>query len=331
MKSWISLIVLSIFTILMISCGSDPVADGDKAFSEGNYNPALNYYMQAKKAQPDNILIDEKIAITYMKKGMRLYKRTRNIEAFTGNFEKGEKFIPENASPDFEKQYSNMLFELANAYHKAKPSNEIQKEQYFSKTLDNLERSLTLDSANSSSDSLLNAIKQQNFQRMFDKGVEFYKRAKKEKTNEELYLTAESYLKRAVFFNEESEDAKKYLKTIRQKTLRILDTEQDFPLAIAGIKRVGASLLYDITGFNNIGKAMEFKPINLTLTDSNGDVHTFDSEETAKYESGLAEAKSLKAREQIDGIVAFKISKSIKPVLLSYEDEGILASKKFLP
>jgi hypothetical protein len=331
MKYLFSFFVISFTGFLIFSCGSDPVADGDRAYSEGSYGPALNYYMQAKKEQPENSLIDEKIALTYMKRGHKLFQRTKNIDSFSGNFEKGERFIPDDITPEFEAQYSDMLFHFANAYHQTKPLNEIQKEQYFTKTLDNLEKALAYDENNTAADSLLASIKQQNFQRMFDKGVDFLKQAKKERTNEELYMTAERYLKRAVFFNPESEEAAKQLKDTREKTIRILDTDQVFPFAIAGIKRSGNFLLFDITGLNNSGDVLQFDPEKLTLKDVEGNTHVIDSEETSKYESGLTEKVSLNARERVEGIAAFAIDRSVKADYLNYQIDEYLASKKYLP
>lgn len=329
MKYWFTFILISLF--LMVSCGSDPVADGDKAFSEGKYGPALNYYMQAKKATPDDKRIDEKIALTYMKRGLKLYERTRNIDSFSGNFEKGEGFIPDDISPEFESAYSAMLFKLAEAYSHTKPANEIQKEQYFTKTLDNLEAALNYNPENQAADSLLSSIKLENFQRMFDRGVQFYEQAKKERTNEELYLTAERYLKRAVFFNPENEDARKYLNLTRQKTLRILDTDQEFPLAVAGMKRSGNYLLFDITGLNNSGSEMEFDPAKMYVVDKSENRYQFDPEQTSKFDSGLTEKATLQARDLVEGILAFPIDKSAEPYLLSYELTDQVTSKKYLP
>jgi ribosomal protein S16 len=328
MKYWIMFLLFSLF---LISCSSDPVADGDKAFAEGKYGPALNYYMQAKKTNPENAQIDEKIAYTYMKRGAQLYERTRNIDSFSGNFEKGEGFIPDNLSEEFKAQYSEMLFRLADAYYHTKPANEIQKEQYFTKTLDNLEAALNYDPQNTPADSLLASIKQENFQRMFDRGVEFYEQAKKERTNEELYLTAERYLNRAVFFNPDNDEAKKYLELTRKNTLRILDTDQDFPLAVAGIQQSGDFLVFDITGLNNTGAELEFNPNHMYVTDEAQNRYEIDSEQTAKDESGLTEPATLQARDRIDGILAFRIDKSVDPVYLSYEPDQMVMSKKYLP
>lgn len=330
MKYRVVLFSISMAIFVLSSCGSDPVADGDTAYAEGKYGPAINYYLQAKKGQPENTAIDEKIALCYMKRGQGLYARTKNLDSFSGNFEKGEGFIPAVSSQEFEKEYSKLLFQLAYAYYKTAPSNEIQKEQYFTKTLDYLELASANDPGNTSADSLLAAIKHDNFQRMYDKGVGFYQQAKKENTNE-LFLSAETYLKRAVFFNPDSKEAKKYLKMTREETLKILDTDQDFPIAVAAMKRMGDFLLVDLTGLNNSGNVIEFDPAKISLLDEAGNSYTFNPEETAKYESGLTKVTSLKARDRIDGIVAIAIGKSVQPAILAYQLDESMTSKKYLP
>ena len=67
-----------LFIAFLLRCGGDPVAEGDKAYAEGNFNGALKAYFEAKKAQPDDQIINEKIALAYTQRGFDLYNKTKN-------------------------------------------------------------------------------------------------------------------------------------------------------------------------------------------------------------------------------------------------------------
>lgn len=323
--------IILIITFLW-SCGGDPLAEGDKAYTEGDFNAALKSYFEAKKAQPDNQIIQEKIALAYTHRGLDLFEKTKNLNTFTGNHEKALKFIPETAkSEEFKKEYSHLLFKLAQAYYSTKAENPIQEEQYFTKTLDHLEEALTLDDQNAAADSMLQAIRKENFQKMFDKGETFYLQAQKEKTNPELYLSAEFYINRAVSFDPASEKAQDYLEKVREKTLKILDLKKDIPLAVANMKRTSNHTLLDITVFNNMGEKIQFDPTKLKIIDVENNEYELDVKETDKYDRALTKSVELEPRKQLDGNVAFNIKRSQELLCLQYEYEDGKLSKKFFP
>ncbi len=327
------LVTALIFTFsLLISCGGNPEEEGDKAYANGKYNQALSYYLEVKKSQPKNPKINEKIALTYMHKGLDLFQKRKNLDAFTGNFERGLEFIPEGeTSESFKKEYSQLLYQMAMAYHNTPPANEIQKEQYFTKTLDNLEEALFYDENNSAAQKALNDIKKANFQQTFDKGLKFYKQAKREKSNLDLYLTAEFYFKRAVSFDPDNADAQKYLRKVRRKTLSILDYNWDFPFGVADREYSGKHLLIAFSGINNTTEPFVFDPAKLKLYTMDGTEIGIDPEHTAKFKDGLTKPVTLKPRQRVDGTLAYAVKKSTLIEYLGYELEDDIVLKKYFP
>jgi len=325
------LIAMLLIGAFMIQCGGNPEQDGDQAFSQKKFNQALSYYLQVKKTTPNNPKIDEKIALSYMHKGLQLFTKTHNIESFAGNFEKGENLIPETeTSPEFDTQYSGLLHELAKAYRQAKPANEIQKEQYLSRTLDLLDLALTYNPDNSEAEKTLADIKSENFKHTYEKGMRFLKQAKREK-NPDLYLTAEHYLKRAVFFNPDDEKALSSLKSVRKKTPAVLDMDMDFPFAIADRQYKDGRLLLAFTALNNGGETMEFDPQKLVLITPDDLEITLDIAYTEKFDNGLTKKMTLEPRKQIDGTLAFAIKKSRRIISLNYPLTEEKQVRKYFP
>jgi len=328
----ISFLSIFLFLLFLWGCGGDPLVEGDKAYAEGKFNQALKNYFEVKKTQPENQSVNEKIALCYAQKGLDLYSRTKNLNSFVGNIEKAQKYIPESeTTAEFNKEYSQLLYQLALAYHKAKAENPIQEEQFFTKTLDYLDEAILLDYENNQADSLLTTIREANFQKMFDKGTTFYNRAKKEKTNSELYLSAEFYITRASNFDPTNEDAQKYLKQVRQKTLSILDLNNDFPMAIANKKYTATHLLLDITALNYMGETINFDPANLKIVDLDNNEYGIDKKESEKYDRALTQAVTVENRKTVDGNVAFKISKKVPISHLEYVVNNENTSKKYFP
>ncbi|MEJ2545884.1 MAG: hypothetical protein P8Y99_17620, partial [Calditrichaceae bacterium] len=332
MRYLAALLSIVLFIAFLLRCGGDPIAEGDKAYAEENYNGALKAYFEAKKAQPDNQVIDEKIALAYTQRGLDLYKKTKNLNTFTGNHEKAIKYVPEKTtSESFKKEYSHLLLKLAQAYYSTKAENPIQEEQYFTKTLDYLNEALLLDDQNTVADSMLSAIREANFQKMFDKGESFFVQAQKEKKNLGLYLSAEFYINRAVSFNPMDEKAQELLKQIRQKTIKILDLKKDIPLAVANMKRTSTHTLLDITAFNNMGVDVTFDPAKLKIIDTDNNEYGIDVKETDKYDRALTSAVKLEPRKQVDGNVAFAVGKSVELLYLEYKLDDETVSKKYFP
>jgi hypothetical protein len=317
--------------LFLLSCGGNPLEEGNKAFKDGKYNEAINNYREALKEKPGDVSIKEKIALASMHKGLDLYKRRKNIKAFEGNYNKAISNLENDIStPELKKDYSNILFELAKAYSTTKPENDIQKKQYLNKILEFLEQAVTVDDSNQQAKEMLATVQASNFQEMFDKGLSYYNNAKKKKVAED-YLLAEYYLAKAVSFKSTDEEAAKYLKLARKKALTVFDFDSDFPIAIAGYQQKGKFTFFDFTIANNTTEKETIKPENFSLFDKDGNKYTFDAEQTDKLEGGLTKAADLKTAKQLDVVLSFPAKKGISLAYLAYKASNGNVIKKYLP
>ncbi len=139
----LSLLIFLMFAFFLLQCGGSKLEEGDQLYAEGNFSHALNNYLSYKRDNPQDKSVNPRIALSYMNRGKELYEKKHNIESFSGNFEKATKFLGDGfTQADHKLQYSQLLYDLAYAYKKARPQNEIQKEQYFNNTLDYLSLAL---------------------------------------------------------------------------------------------------------------------------------------------------------------------------------------------
>ncbi len=321
-----------LFLFSLLQCGGSKLEEGDMQFSKGNYIHALNNYLAYKKENKQDKSVNPRIALAYMNRGNELYKKTHNIETFSGNFEKANKFLDEGFTmPEQKKQYSDLLYKLALAYRESKPQNEIQEEQFFNNTLDYLGMALDNNENNQKADSLLNHIYDENFQKMFDKGLMFYKRAKKERNNPDLYLSAERYLAKAVEFNSGNKDAQKYLADTRKQTLGILQSNFPFSFCVPGYKITPKSIFIDFTIQNFSSDKIEFSLENLELVTIMGDVLKVDLKKTAELEQAFPAKTTLEPRKQIDGQIVFNygLKDKIETLNYNYKDDTIIT--KYFP
>jgi len=328
----IILVAIILITFFILQCGGSKLEEGDQQYAEGNYTHALNNYMSYKKDNPQDKSINPRIALSYMNRGKELYKKTRNIDTFSGNFEKANKFLKEGfTSPDHKSQYSELLYDLALAYKDTKPQNEIQKEQHFNNTLDYLALSLEANESNQKADSLLNQIYDENFQKMFDKGTAFFNRAKKERNNPDLYLSAERYLIKAVEFNPGSDEAEKYLSNTRKQTLGILQSNYPFSFCVPNYKKQSKIVFIDFTVQNFSTETIVFELDNLELISDMGEVFKIDLKKTAELENAFVDKTKLEPRKRINGqmVFSFASGKNIESISYNYNDETVIS--KYFP
>lgn len=327
-----SLLIFSVLSFMAINCGSDPAVEGDKAFENENYNLAINNFLEARKANPaEKQTYEEKIALSYMIKGKVLYERSKNVKSFSGNYEKSLEFIPDNPSDYFKKEYSKILFALGNGYQQARPENEIQKEEYLNKSIQYLEDAMYNDENNTSADSLLEKIKADNFQKMLNKGNDFYTKARKTK-NGDHYITAEYYFQRASYFDIHNDEAKKMLSKTRQQTLSVLNNREDFAMAVADMNRQSKSLILDLTIKNYATSPVSIDIENFEIVDLDGKAYSLD---TAMMDSKF-KGKSLKNQKLAelkfaDGIIVFAIPSKVKIDYLGYRLDEEETVKKYFP
>jgi hypothetical protein len=313
-------------------CGSDPAAEGDKAFESANYNLAIKHFLEARKANPTEAqTYEEKIALAYMLRGKSMFDRNKNVKSFSGNFEKSLEYIPGSPSDYFKKEYSKILFALGNAYQNARPENEIQKEEYLNKSIQYLEDALYNDENNSSADSLLAKIKVDNFQKMLNKGKDFYTKAGKTK-NGDHYITAEYYFQRASYFDIYNDEAKKMLSKTRNKTLSVLNNREDFAMAVADMNRQSKSLILDLTIKNYATSPVSIDIKNFEIVDLDGKSYPLDKNMMdTKFKGKTLKNQELAELKFADGIIVFSISSRVKIEYLGYrlnEDETV---KKYFP
>jgi len=331
MRYFTKFFIILLPILFLLSCGGNPVEEGDKAFAEGKYPDAITNYQEALKEKPNDTILKEKLALSYMYKGLDLYKRRKNIKAFEGNYNRALENLEDDIStPELKKDYSKILFELGKAFSTTTPENDIQKKEYLDKTLSYLEQAVEFDESNQAAKDMLTQVQSDNFQQMFDKGVSYYNSAKKNK-NDEDYIYAEYYLAKAVSFNADNQEAVKYLKLARKKAMKVFDFDTVFPIAIAGYMQKGKYTMFDFTIVNKTTESTTIKPENFTLVDKDGNTYKFDSEQTDKLEGGLVKGAQLKPSKQLDVRLAFAAAKGVALDYLSYEDDNGNVVKKYLP
>jgi len=326
----INVLIVFGFSIFLLGCGGNSYEDGVNAMQKGDYNMAIKYLSEAKKTTPENPAVQEKLALAYMLKGKDLHKKTKNISAFTGNFSKGEEFIPAEPTPEFQVEYSNLLFDLANAYQNTKPENDVQKEDFLNKTIGSLETAIGYNPDHTEAEELLNQIKSDNFSAILEKGKKLYTLAKKE-DNKDLYFTAEYYFKKANNFDPENKDALKYLSNTRKKTLDVPDFGQDLALAIADYQYSKGSYIFDVYIQNNTPDPINIKHANFILMDKDGNSFPLDKETMKTFKTKTLKEKSLDDRNPASGIIAFKMKKKANVEYIGYKLDEEKTVKKYFP
>jgi len=323
--------VYFLFAFFLISCGSDPAIEGEKAFQDGNYDNAIAHFINARKQDPQNQSFDEKIALSYMLRGENLYNKTNNLKSFAGNFEKAEKFIPANPSDNFRKQYSTSLYSLGLAYSKTPPQNEIQKEEFLNKSITYLEDAVFNDEYNQKADSLLSKIKSDNFQKMLDKGKDFYNRAQKQKKID-LYFSAEFYFKKAANFDIYNDEAKNLLSKTREKTLSVLNIQEDLAIAVADFSHTGNNFILDLAIRNYARDPVALDINNFVLSDIDGNTYSLNENMmNDTFQSKKLMNKSIAERETVNGIIVFSVPQKTKIEYIGYTTENGEVVKKYFP
>ena len=327
-----SFIVVGVLSFMYLQCGGNPSEEAENAFQNENYNLAIQLFSEAAKAEPDNPTYKERIAVSYMHRGKEYFDKTKNIKSFTGNFEKATEYIPENPSPEFKKYYSEMLYVLAESYMASNPENDIQREDFLNSAITNLEEALYMDETNKPAEDLLAKIKADNFQKMLDKGKDFYEKATKQK-NYDLYFSAEYYFKKASDFDIYNQEVKKLLSQTRKQTLSVLNYRHDLAIAIIETKHQGDSFILDLRIKNFLPEPVEINVDNFKIYDTEGKTYNLDK---ALMDGKLSKA-SIKnttldtQKSFVDGIVVIALPNGVNPEYLSYNDGKKPETRKYFP
>ncbi len=311
--------------LIFFSCSSDPIESGDQAFQNQNYKKAIQYYLDAFKQGIDNPELREKIALSYFKFGEILYKSRGVISAFEARVEKAREYLPENFSESIKEELSDVHLSLATAYINTEPENFIQKRKFFENALLNLEKAVTYNPQNSKATEALAKFREQHFEKLYAKGLNFYQSGSKNKSD---YLVAEYYLKKAMETKPDKSEVRKYLMQARQKTLSLLDYDQQLPFAITDQMQKSNVYSYFIVLQNNTAADQKVDATHFVLIGED------DSEFSGFREKRFSNAflsKTLPSGAEIDGVVSFKVPQKVPFVRIEYRHDGQVLGYKNLP
>lgn len=272
------------------------------------------------------------ICLSYIYRGEELYKKTRNVKAFNGNFEKADEYLPINPTVEFNQKYATMLISLAKAYYATKPKDEDEKELYFENALSRIKKVMILDSTNQVADSMLAQLKTDHFQGLVDKGEDLYKKAGRT-GNADLYFMAEYYLKEAKAFESDNKKINSLLNKIVQKTLPVLNYREGVSLAVAGFSRERKAIIMTLSIKNYTAESVSLNIANFNLVDSEGNKYSVNEEEIKKRELlGESCIKNMvlnQSNPSAEGIIAFTAPKDIKLNYVNYQMKNNKFARKY--
>ncbi len=307
-----SLLLLSfIISLLLASCSSDPMQKGNKMMQEGQFVKALKEYNKVLQKNPSDMAAKEKIALATVKIGQKIYNRRKVLRSFTSYYEKSLSWVPENPSEDFKKEYSNILYELAEAHLKSEPKNNREKRERFDNVVMFFEDALFYNPENVKAQEALQKFQDDNFEEMFSKGKDYYTKARKQK-NDLYYLNAEYYLKKAHEFKPDNKEIGKLLSKVRKINLNKINPDLDFPMAITGNLVKDGYTVLAVYLLNNSAADSDIKASYFKLYDKEGNEYTGEISEL--FESPLKEG-ILASGKEIEGAVAFKTGGKKIPLL----------------
>jgi hypothetical protein len=325
---------LVILAFSSIFCGANLVEEGEKAYSAGDYTQAINLLTEAHKEDPINRSYYDLIFLSYLYRGEELYNKTRNVDAFDGNFEKATKYLPANPTVEFNKKYAQMLVSMARAYYSAKPKNDDEKDFYYENALQRVKQAKAIDSTNTSADSLLAQLKVDYFQNLVDKGEGLYKKAGRT-GNADLYFMAEHYLKEAKDFEPDNKKINNLLNKIIQKTLPVLNYREDVSLAVAGFSRERKAIIMTLSIKNYTSEAIPLYLANFNLVDKQGNKYGVNEDEMKKRElfgeTCIKNTVLNQNNPSASGIIAFNAPKDANLAYVNYFLGNDKTAKKVFP
>jgi len=327
-------LILVILAFSSTFCGPNLEEEGKKAFSNGDYTQAIKLLIKAHEEDPINRTYYDLICLSYLYRGEELYQKTRNVDAFEGNFEKVTKYLPANPTVEFNKKYAKMLVSIASAYHSAKPKDDDKKELYHENALARVKQAMAIDSTNNSADSLLAQLKVDFFQNLVDKGEGYYKKAGRT-GNADLYFTAEYYLKEAKEFEPNNKNINNLLNKIVQKTLPVLNYREDVSLAVAGFSRERKAIIMNLSIKNYTSEAISLNLENFRLVDRDGNKYGVSKDEMKKRElfgeTCIKNTILNQKNPSASGLIAFNAPKDANFAYVNYYIGGNKTAKKVFP
>jgi hypothetical protein len=323
-----------ILTISSIFCGADLVEEGKKAYSAGDYTQAIKLLTQAQKEDSTNRSYDDMIFLAYLHRGEEIYHKTRNLDAFEGNFQKSKKYLPQNPSGELKKTYSSITLKLAKAFYNTKGRTESENDYNFDHSLRLVKQALTIDSTNSSADSMLAELKSAHFQGLIDKGENLYKKAGRTR-NADLYFTAEYYLKEALQFEPDNQKILALLNKIVAKTLPVLNYREGISLAVAGLKSERKAISMTLSIKNYTSEPVSFNLNNVKLVDKGGNSYKVSEDEMKKIElfgETLIKTGTLnQTNPSLEGIIAFDAPPDVNIAYIESRLSNNKIARKYFP
>ena len=333
MKTFMILLI-PLFALVIIQCGTNYEAEGENAFNNKNYTSAINYYKQALPNSLNKEGVREKLALSFFYRGEELFNKTRNLKAFTGNFEQAEKYMPEYPHEDFIKEYSRILFELGKAYSVSKPTNEIEEDEYYTNSLNMLYDAVYMDSTNTSAAELIIKIQEDNFNKLLETANKYYNMANKT-GKVDLFLSAEHYLKKAANYKPADPGVVNLFRKIKKKTLAVLNYRDGVSIAVSryGVEKDG--IVMNLTIKNYLAKTVNLELGSLMLIARNGMRYGVDEDAMRVrklFGENIMENTTLNSNKPyVEGKIVFDAPQDTKIAYLSYKFGRRQDSRKYFP
>jgi hypothetical protein len=320
--------------LLVLQCGVDIIEEGKKAYADGNYSQAIKRLTEAYEKDSTNAMINEMIFLSYLNRGEELFKKTNNVDALVGNFERASKYMPKEPTVIFNKMYSKKLLFLANTYLSTKTATNEEKDHFFDKAVNTVKQSIYIDSTNTAADSLMAKLKNDHFQNLIDKGKTLYNKARRT-GNADLYFTAEYYLKEAMQFEADNTQIYNLMQKIQRKTLPVLNYREDVSLAVAGLKRERKAVLMTLSIKNYTSQPINLVLKKFKLVDRDGNSFDVNEDEINKRELfggvGIKNSVLNINNPSTQGIIAFDAPKEIKIAYIHYQIDKKRFARKYFP
>lgn len=312
MKIGIPLLLFKLWFIL-IACSDNLAEKGKEAYHSGDYNQAIDLLTSIKQEEAIDPQLNEMIALAYMYRGKDLFDKTLNIKAYAGNYQLSKPYIPLEPSEEFKGEYTQLMVAMAEAYRKIIPKNNLEKEQFYAKTLEALHKAQELDSANVRMQDIFAQLREENFQTLFQKAQSMYNRAQRTK-DWDLLFTAEILLNDAGELDPKNKEVLKLRRQIRQAALGVLNYRDGISMAITQRLYDKDKLVMYLAIENYLDKSITIDIAQIELVDVSGRVYGVDQKEMRVRELfGQPSLKNTVLNSEnayTAGVVAFDIPKN---------------------
>ena len=326
--------ILVALSVMWFHCGENFEAEGEAAFNAKDYTTAIGHYKNALPTSLNKEAVKAKLALSYFYRGEDLYSKTRNVKAFAGNFNEGQQYLPDMSDEKFNKEYSRILFELGQAYSVAPPGNELEKDEFYNSSLNMLGEALFWDVDNKAADSLIQRIRDNSFQELLDKANKYFDRAA-QTGKVDLYLSAETYLKKAAEYKANDPGVLNLFKKLKKRTLAVLNYQDGVSLAIMSYSHEKDGMLMRLTIKNYLSDSVALDMANFHVIGKDGERYLVDEEAMRVrklFGEDCMENVTLNASKPfIEGKIIIAMPENVDVGYLAYKVNRRLESRKYFP